>query len=504
MMYSGTIESKTGELIPLFTDGKPMHSKYNPHAEETTFASSIQTDSNGNKPGCIVAAGLGGAFHLAQLVKDGILVFAVEADKESLAFCTALPSVTQLLQYPNFIPCTESELCSNIMQHYLPQVQGSITFVPHRAWEDRAIVSCSNMRTALEQAVKQIAADYSVQAHFGKLWQRNILLNLKQFTQEPEICSLFDTKKTAAVIAAGPSLDQTIQELITNRNEYCIFATDTALSILRKKNISCDAVVSIDAQHVSLSHFENLQEKNNALPRVCFFDAASCPESLQAAQEAGCTTVLVHTGHPLVQLAQKYAYIPRIQAGSGTVTIAACDIARKLGFEHIQLLGADFAYHNGKPYAKGTYLDQLYNNKAGRTIPAEQSFASLMYRTPLVETGENRLTTEVLDGYRKTLEDWAKANGYTKTNALLSRKESVPQQDLFSFGKDKRIFNFESFIKTWKSELDVQFNANGPSLTPYLMSLLPLVAYFQAKDTQKNSFFGLAKLAYSYSLRYTE
>lgn len=503
-MYSGTIESKTGELIPLFADGKPMHSKYNPHAEETTFASSIQTDSNGNKPGCIVVAGIGGAFHVAGLVKEGILVIAVESDKQSLEFCTELPSVKHLLEHPNFFACTEDEVCSNIIQHYLPQVHGSITFVSHRAWEDRAIVSCSSIRTSVEQAVKQIAADYSVQTHFGKLWQRNIFLNLKQFTQEPNICSLFDTKKTAAVIAAGPSLDQSIQLLISKRNEYCIFATDTALSVLRKHNITCDAVVSIDAQHVSLTHFENLQKENPSLPKVCFFDIAACPESIQYTQGAGCKTVLVHTGHPLAQLAEQYAYIPRIQAGSGTVTIAACDIARKLGFKCIQLFGADFAYRNGKPYAKGTYLDSLYNNNASRTVPSEQTFTSLMYRTPLFEAQENGQTTEVLDGYRKTLEDWAKSHGYEKKDCLLILNPAFKQNDLFSFGADIHTADFNSFIKNWKSHLDAQFSEQDQTLTPCMASLLPLVAHFQAKDTQKNSFFGLAKLAYSYSLRYTE
>ena len=499
MIYSGTIESKTGALIPLFTDGKPMHSKYNPLAEASSFEAALPQDSKGQKASCIVACGIGAGFHLASLVKAGRLVFAVEADEESLSFCLQLDSVKELLQYPNFIVCTEENLCSQIVNNYLPQVHGGIVLAPHRAWEDRAIVCCSNIRSLLALALKQVAADYSVQAHFGKLWQRNIFLNLKDFKNENSEL-FFDTKKIAAVIAAGPSLDQSLQEIQLHPDKYCVFATDTALSVLQDKGIQCDAVVSIDAQHVSLTHFENLNEKSTK-PRLCFFDLASCHECIQAAREAGIPTLFVHTGHPLAQLAAEEAYIPRIQAGSGTVTIASCDIARKLGFEKIQLFGADFAYGGGKPYAKGTYLDRLYNKASNKTLPSEQIFSSLMYRTQLIDKDEKTKTTEVLEGYRKTLAEWMSMHSF-------SQKDKVwicsSKQETFSFEKSAKDFDFTSFVKKWCFQLEKQFNEKDKKITPYLTSLLPLVAYFQAKENQKIGFFELSKLAYSYSLRYTK
>ena len=41
MIYSSVTKSKNGEDIPLFLDGKPMHSKYNPSAERILADTSV-------------------------------------------------------------------------------------------------------------------------------------------------------------------------------------------------------------------------------------------------------------------------------------------------------------------------------------------------------------------------------------------------------------------------------------------------------------------------------
>ena len=38
------------------------------------------------------------------------------------------------------------------------------------------------IKTDLSLALKKISADFSVQSHFGKIWQRNIINNLKQIS----------------------------------------------------------------------------------------------------------------------------------------------------------------------------------------------------------------------------------------------------------------------------------------------------------------------------------
>ncbi|MBP5450767.1 MAG: hypothetical protein J6Y16_00865, partial [Treponema sp.] len=63
----------------------------------------------------------------------------------------------------------------------------------------------------MEETLPSISADYSVQAHFGKQWQGNIIKNLSRVTDCP--APFIPSGKTACVIAAGPSLDRSIEEL---------------------------------------------------------------------------------------------------------------------------------------------------------------------------------------------------------------------------------------------------------------------------------------------------
>ena len=54
MIYYDVIISKSGLKIPLFSDGKPMHSKYDPEKEAETLISGI------NRSDYFLVLGLGG------------------------------------------------------------------------------------------------------------------------------------------------------------------------------------------------------------------------------------------------------------------------------------------------------------------------------------------------------------------------------------------------------------------------------------------------------------
>ena len=127
--------------------------------------------------------------------------------------------------------------------------------------------------------LKAISRDYSVQAHFGKIWMRNILLNLSSFSANPEIHC--DTHRTAAVIAAGPSLDQTAGMLAAKRDSYYIISTDTAYGSLLRRGLTPDAVVSVDGQHISTTHFFPCPERaDDAAARFSFLISAPMRKQL--------------------------------------------------------------------------------------------------------------------------------------------------------------------------------------------------------------------------------
>lgn len=508
MIYSTVIKAKNGSEVPLFADGSPVHSKYNPENEAASFAK----DASG---GFIVVCGIGGGFHIESLLNrldTNSAVLALEADFESLRFCQNLEKVKKISCDPRLSFCSLENLSEVLSSTYLPAVYGNFSFYVYRSWETHNKELLLRIRNVVEESLKNISADFSVQSHFGNIWQRNILTNLRGFKGNPPLH--WDFGKTAAIIAAGPSLDKSILELKQNRNEYTIFATDTAYGPLVSNKITPDFVVTIDAQHVSLGHFMDL-EKNESTTFV--FDIASSPSAVEAVRAKGLPVYFLRSGHPLCADPSLESCMPLVESGSGTVTIAASDFARQAGYKKLRFFGADFAYSSGKAYTKGTYLEKNFGIASRRLNTAENLYDALMFRAPLKKAPveslcsgklENPFTSDVLESYGKSLMAWAEKYGYRVENSVFDCKINEKNPIFLQF----RGFNYKEYAENLIKQLseiatiredsaarDVVCKSSGT------MKMLPYVAFLRKRQDfgDKVSFFQLLKLAYKRASRYT-
>lgn len=487
-LYRGIITAKNGSMVPVFADGTPAHSKYNPEREAASFGSAIKSN-------CMffIVLGLGGGYHIASLIKrfNAAKIIIIENSIEDINFIRQIPCVAEILRNPGIKILTAEKLKGHLQELYIPSLYGDLEILVQRAWADENKEYAKAVRQLIDREMHTISADYSVQSHFGAIWLRNIMLNLKKasYLQDCQKILSLPTERTAAVIAAGPSLDYSIKEIIRNRGKYYVIATDTAYSVLEKYHVTADAVLSLDGQQVSLYHFTGSMEENT----LFIFDLCANPDAVLKAVQKNCRIIFVQSGHPLAAYAGNFM---RLEAGAGTVTIAAADFAYKAGFKNIIFFGADFSYHDGKPYTKGTYLDVLYNCKAGRLLTCEQQFCSLMYRTPLIPVNNAKKchTTEILDSYRKTLEQWQK-----RTSCI---KISYAEQPAFLFRYD---FNFSLFRAKLLDDIRLagdKIDAQNPLLT----AVLPYISYLRMKNGREGSVHTigqLLKLAYRKILRYT-
>lgn len=504
MVYAQTLSAKTGDAIPVFSSGKPMHSKYNPQAE--TLA--LPPECTG---GFFIIAGIGAGFHIRTLLQKnpGAAVIAFEDDTASLSFCRQFPLVRELESAGGRVwLCTLQELGRSIISRYAPGIYGDLFFLPQHAWEAENREICAAAKAIVTESLAAVSADYSVQAHFGKIWMRNILLNLSSFSANPEIHC--DTRRTAAVIAAGPSLDQTAGMLAAKRDSYYIISTDTAYGSLLRRGLTPDAVVSVDGQHISTTHFFPCPERADDAPGTLFiFDICTNAEAVALVRKRGHQVYFVHSGHPLSCLAAEQAALPYLETGAGTVTIAACDFARRAGFTKLALFGADFAYSSGKPYTRGSYLDDQFFASATRTATAEGAFTALMYRTeltPLHKAGtfsgelSRAFTSPVLSGYEKTLLEWAERHGYALRGGILERAQPDKEQ-LPAIGN--KAFSYAVFMQQWLSGLQQIPEEQFPPQDAAAYALLPYIAFLKkSENSGKVPFFTLFKLAYSHASRY--
>ncbi len=489
--YSEIIKAKDGNLVPV-ANGRPLHSSYNPVREASQFAA--QFDENTS---FFIVFGIAGAYHLHALRNrfPKAFIVAVERDEESLNFIKEIPQVQSCLTDSNMRLISLPKLKESILATFLPVKHTHLSLCSLRSWEGAFADTFKEGREIVQKALNEVSADFSVQSHFGGLWQRNIFSNLSLFKEpSPSIHHLpeFDTSKICAIIAAGPSLDESYQKLIDKRSEYIIIATDTANSALVKRGIISDGVISVDAQMVSYNHFFSLHPQT-----LCIFDLCANPAAVRYCLNNGNKIFFTANNHPLERLAAQFqgkTYFPVLTAGAGTVTVSAVAFARWLGFSKIELFGADFAYSNGKAYTRGTYLDSLYNQQSLRLTPAETQFDRLCFRTPLMQLHQNSSTTEVLQRYKESLEVFLAESHFKSqgNNSYSLTGTPTPPFRLDSFSFEKFIMIINKLCREDSSLLE-------ETLLPYGAFLMHRSQFLKESENQD-----FIRLAHSKTLVYTK
>ncbi len=501
--YDEPVAAKTGDFVPVLKDKKALFSVYNPARDSDNFLKDIDFAQKQ----FIVIAGLANGLHLKKALNNSNIHFLiVEKNAESISTLFNQFDLCDFLNADNFSFCTTSTLEETFSNLYIPQLNGNFSYLSLRPWAQFNIEAEHEIHAVLKRCLDKISADYSVQAHFAKIWQRNIMRNLKTMSTCIADSGKLPSEKTAAIIGAGPSLDQDIESIQKRRNNLFIIATDTAWRIMLNYNIVADAVLTIDGQNISYRHFIDKFPDRETLFVV---DLCAHPAIAEKAQKNGNKLQFIASNHPLCSLAKMYAekqgeyFPPSIDTTSGTVTIAAVDFAVKSGFKEIEIYGADFAYTNSKAYAKGSYLDPTFENDSTRINTKETAFNALMFRTPVIQKGNNTVTTEVLERYALALQKYFENCPYNLkvsksiSNNLIDIYKNSSSSDckfvpIFFSKTLYKSFNFADF-KTWLLHSFKNYDKNHESAVT--SSLLPLAAWCERMGLYKSSSGSLSAVA---------
>lgn len=489
-LYSEVIFSKTGIEIPVFYDGKTVDSRYDPERESLRLVQQIKNDSH-----FLIVTGIASGVLIKTILnnKKASFVLAVEKTQEDIEFLKRLTLVKELSNEKRVFFCTVDQLKDKIIELYVPAFYGSLEVIEQRGWtlENTDLIEQINKSISMSTGI--VSADFSVQSHFGKLWQHNILNNIKHIEKSQTI-EINPDDKTALIVAAGPTLDKTIRTIIKNISKYYIIATDTALSILSSYKIIPQAVISIDGQNVSNIHFIHNEESKNS-QTLFLFDLCANSSAVNLVIKNQNKFCFFTSGHPLSEYINRHfsLELPSLFSGAGTVTISAVDFAVKAGFKNIQIAGADFSYSDGKPYAKGTYLDRLYNHKSNKFNSIQKQFSALEYRTELINKG-NAFTTQILEAYRTSFENYLQNTGcsFYKENDIYIVSNN--QKKLYDFNNiNKKNITGMQILKELKDIFcsknpDKSFNSIF-DLTESDISLLPLISWLRNNDNKERSDF---------------
>lgn len=437
--YSCVKISKTGHSVPCSSDGFSYNSLYDPIREAQVLIDSIPGEN------FVFFAGIGGAFHIRDFLNRFPAAYCViaEASFASMHSLLQVIDISDILgnHRVSVIPdCTDNLSLQMLTQLYLPAVHGNFRLVTLRSWVNKKQAEIVIIEQYIQKSLDRISSDYSVQAHFGRIWFRNFLLNIQLAGQYQGYMPRFDLQKTAIIVAAGPSLETQLNELRIFRNKYVVITTDTAFSTLIESGIQPDIFVSIDAQAISSNHVMHSFTREMSV----FLDICGNTVIARKSVECGANLVFTAGSHPMALYASSFCKMPHMETSSGTVTLSALDAAYSLGFSKIRVLGADFAYTNGKPYSKGTYLASTFGKLSNKFITQELLYTELMFRTPVTKIKSNAgltYSTETLERYALFYQNFISKNFWKPGNFHLFPSESF----LVEYKKDieRIMYNFD-------------------------------------------------------------
>ncbi len=394
------IQSKTGHTVPAeMINGylTTMHSRFDPIKEGRRYLESCPDT------GYIIFLGLGAGYHIHSFLVDNRIshILIIEKDIEKTKMILEHVDMRPILmdhRVKILIDPTPSDIEAALLSRYLPSITGNLSTVSLQARITANKTFFEDAVTAINEVIGQIADDYTVQSQFGKKWFVNTLANL------PKAGLSTQTLKPiykALITGAGPSLEEQIPDIKTNRKDSFLIATDTSLPSLLIHDIIPDVVISIDCQQVSYHHFLGGFPKE--VPLV--LDLASPPVLTDLTEKL----VFFSSGHPFSQyVTSHWRLFPRIDTSGGNVSHAALSLAGLLGAHEIFLFGIDFSFPEGKSYARGTYVYPYFRSFESRYTPLEtQNFSFLLMNKHILKQKTNRgyrYTTKPMISYKARLE----------------------------------------------------------------------------------------------------
>ena len=225
-----------------------------------------------------------------------------------------------------------------------------------RAFPAEAEAAARILRGHLER----MAASAATLKSFGRRWFANAC---RSFLLAERLLAPTALDGALVVAAAGPSLEEALEDLLPHRGRFRLLAVSSALAALRARGFEPDLVVATDGGFWSRAHLEPLAERPAAL-------AAPLSALASASLSANPLLPVRQDGFPERELCEALGGGLAIPS-HGTVSGTALRLALRLGPGPVIAAGFDFAALGSRSHAGPHGFDHLTRHAASRLGPAE-------------------------------------------------------------------------------------------------------------------------------------
>lgn len=420
-------KSKTGDPT-LEIDGVWIHSRFDPKKEAERFATELPHDGS-DRIYLLFGAGLG--YILPYLInKENVTIIWMEPFPFFIQEAFKIFDFSKHLLDGKLILITGEGMEDQLSEAVKGKGTHPISFVPHRgSWQWKE-ADYQRLKFTAEQMFHKKDVNLATLTRFEKIWAKNICYNLPELSKFRPVSDLFGIAEGISIVVcgAGPSLSESISELITYRNQFLLLAVDTALPILTSFGVEPDLIFSVDPQALNSQYLEDYSGD-----AILVFDPTSTYLSLRLDKGPN-KGFVTSSPFPLIRLLERTgtSEIGSVPFG-GSVSTNAASLATLMGAKFVFLVGQDLSFTKGLAHSKGAVLEERLNYLESRKFRREKHNYKQLFALPQKKVTGNReetyITNEKMLIFKKWFEDHAKENPWTNLTKFGARLEGIPHSE---------------------------------------------------------------------------
>ena len=380
--------SRKGE-VTVSVAGKYIHSRYDPEGEaDKIIKMSAETSSD-----CWVFGGFGLGYHLEAFIRNTDDVKAVVAEPDTDLFIKAVEEkdLSEILMSGRIILMIGAEAESVISTLNMFQFE-KIKYFQIRSEYEINSEYFEKLKDNVASYISRKDVNNNTLIRFGKLWVKNLLLNLPVFSVSQGINSLtgkFDNIP-ALILAGGPGLDKSLIHLRSYREKCIVIAVDTSLSAALRYGVEPDFLVVVDPQYWNYRHLDRCGFNNT----VVISEPSTYPHTFRNSNQ---NYIFASSVFPLGQKIEKETFRRGKLGAGGSVSTSAWDFARTAGCSPIIFAGLDLSYPENKTHFKGSFFEERSHTLSGRINTAALMDYRLITDASLFEAENNSGSTVLTD-----------------------------------------------------------------------------------------------------------
>ncbi|EMY62557.1 motility associated factor glycosyltransferase family protein [Leptospira terpstrae] len=420
-------KSKTGDPT-LEIDGVWIHSRFDPKKEAERFAAELPHDGS-DRIYLLFGAGLG--YILPYLInKENVTIIWMEPFPFFIQEAFKIFDFSKPLLDGKLILITGEGMEDQLSEAVKGKGTHPISFVPHRgSWQWKE-ADYQRLKFTAEQMFHKKDVNLATLTRFEKIWAKNICYNLPELSKFRPVSDLFGIAEGISIVVcgAGPSLSESISELITYRNQFLLLAVDTALPILSSFGVEPDLIFSVDPQALNSQYLEDYSGD-----AILVFDPTSTYLSLRLDKGPN-KGFVTSSPFPLIRLLERTgtSEIGSVPFG-GSVSTNAASLATLMGAKFVFLVGQDLSFTKGLAHSKGAVLEERLNYLESRKFRREKHNYKQLFALPQKKVTGNQeeiyITNEKMLIFKKWFEDHAKENPWTNLTKFGARLEGIPHSE---------------------------------------------------------------------------